>query len=226
MAMTPTRTFPAMTIGLARRLVAGLVLMLGACWLGAAEYPAQNTVDIFRARVQAARLLSLPKPPAGVRDVRWSDLSPADWHPGAFLNGLDFGTKGDTDPLAMHAREQVRQLWDTAPAVPLADDGPVRLTGFPLRLEGRPGASGTIVLVPYDGAGTHHAAPPANQMVLVALKSALPRNLDGYPIWITGRIYAVRSSTQYGNAAYTMTDASWSKYPYEKFPLPPYSPPR
>jgi hypothetical protein len=202
-------------------LAASLALLAGGRARGT-EMPAQNAVENMRARVEAARLLSIPKPPPGVRDLRWNELSPPGWNPGRFLHELDISKLGDSDPRAAQAMEKVRQEWDAAPAVTFTDDRPVRLTGFPIMLDPGQGLSRAILLVPYYGACIHKPSPPANQMVMVVLKNGLPRNMDGLPIWVLGRIYAARNSTQYGKVAYTITEGSWIKYPYDKYPMPQY----
>lgn len=213
-----------MTNTLVRLLLASALAVQAGGGLWATEIPEQSVVENWRARVEAARLASVPKPPAGVREMRWNELSPAGWDPGRFLKQLDIGKVNDNDPAAAIAMQRIRQEWDAAPAVSFADDAPVRMTGFPIMLEPGDGLSKTILLVPYRGACIHRPSPPANQMVLVTLRNGLPRNLDGYPIWITGRIYAARNATQHGKVAYTMTNATWSKYPYEKYPIPQYVP--
>jgi len=178
----------------------------------------------MRARVEAARRLSVPRPPPGVRDMRWNELSPPGFNPGRFLEELDIGRLGDSDPRAVQAMEKIQREWDAAPAVTFTDDQPVRLTGFPVLLEPGDGLSRAILLVPYYGACIHRPSPPANQMVMVVLKNPMPRNMDHLPIWVLGRIYAVRTATQHGKAAYTITEGTWLKYPYEKYPMPLYSP--
>jgi len=205
-----------------RRLLAASLALLAAGRARGTDMPAQNAVENMRARVEAARLLSIPKPPPGVRDLRWNELSPPGWNPGSFLRELDVGKLGDSDPRAVQAMKEVRREWDAAPAVTFTDDKPVRLTGFPILLDPGQGLSRAILLVPYYGACIHRPSPPANQMVMVVLKQGLPRNLDGLPIWVLGRIYAARTSTQYGKVAYTVMDGSWIKYPYDKYPMPQY----
>ncbi len=207
-----------------RALIAASLAWLGADRPGATEGPAQNAVENMRARVEAARLLSVPKPPPGVRDLRWHELSPPGYNPGRYLQQLDIGRLGDSDPRAVQAMQKIQQEWDAAPAVSFADDQPVRLTGFPILLEPGQGLSRSILLVPYYGACIHRPSPPANQMVMVVLKNPMPRNMDHLPIWVLGRIYPARTATQYGKAAYTITEGTWIKYPYEKYPMPQYIP--
>lgn len=214
------------TIAMPRRhlLLAAGALALGAPRAGATVFPAQNAVENMRARVEEARRLSVPKPPPGVRDLRWNELSPPGFNPGRLLEQIDVGALGDSDPRAVQAMERIRREWDAAPSVTFADDNPVRMTGYPILLEPGEGTSRTILLVPYYGACIHRPSPPANQMVLVVLKNPMPRNMDHLPIWVLGRIYPARTGTQFGKVAYTITEGTWLKYPYEKYPMPQYTP--
>ena len=205
-------------------MLAASLALTGAGRLQASPEPARNAVENMRARVEAARLLSVPKPPPGVRELRWQELSPPGFNPGRYLQELDIGTMGDSDPRAVKAMEKIRQAWDAAPAVSFTDDRPVRLTGFPILLEPGEGLSRSILLVPYYGACIHRPSPPANQMVMVVLKNPMPRNMDHLPVWILGRIYAARTTTQYGKVAYAVTEGTWIKYPYDKYPVPQYVP--
>lgn len=222
-AMAPPR-FPSGVLPRRRLLLAASLALGGAGPLRATERPAQSVVDSLRARVEAARLLSVPKPPAGVRELRWHELSPPGFNPGRFLEELDIGRLGDSDPRAVQAQKKIQAAWDAAPAVTFTDDQPVRLTGFPILLEPGQGLSRAVLLVPYYGACIHRPAPPANQMVMVVLKNPMPRNMDHLPVWILGRIYAARTSTQHGKVAYTMPEGTWIPYPHDKFPMPQYVP--
>jgi hypothetical protein len=189
-----------------RLLLAGSLALAGADPLRANPKPAQNAVENMRARVEAARLLSVPKPPPGVRDMRWHELSPPGFNPGRFLDELNIKELADSDPRAVQALERIQREWDEAPSVVFDNDRPVRLTGFPILLDRGQGLSRAI------------------QMVLVVLKNPMPRNMDHLPVWVLGRIYAARTATQFGKAAYTVTEGTWIKYPHEKYPMPQYVP--
>lgn len=193
-------------------------------WAAATEYPAKDAVENWRERVEAARLLAVPKPPAGVRDLSWGELAPPGWNPGDFLKQFHSMRGAAPDPRSTFATAQTRRLWDQAPAVKFDNDNPVRLTGYPVMLDAGDALSKTILLVPYDRAGKDRPAPPANQMVMVVLTGGMPRNLRDKPVWITGRLVAARMSTPYGVAAYTMPQGSWAKYPIEHHPMPKYAP--
>lgn len=207
------------------RLMTILVLasaLLGAAGRSGAAQPSDDPAARWRARVEQAKLLSVPKPPAGVRAIRWDALAPAGWDAQAILRQHDAHELQRNDPRAVEARARLSRAWEAAPTVTFTDDAPVRLAGFPVMIDSGQGLSRTIVLVPYHSDGDRRPLPPANQMVLAYLKPGVPRNLGNDPIWITGRIYPVRSPTPNGVAAYLMPEARWQKYPYPAYPLPPY----
>jgi hypothetical protein len=198
--------------------------LLAFAWTGAAAQDSDDPRIRWRERVEAAKLLSLPKPPAGIRNLGWHDLSPPGWDPGQFLRKFDLHGLSKDDPRAIDAMAQIRREWDAAPTVPATDDAPIRLAGSPVLLEPGDGLSKTVLLVPYHGDGMEKPPPPANQMILAVFKRGLPRNMESVPIWITGRIYPVRTPTPYGKAAYLMPEGKWQKYPYPAYPMPPYQP--
>jgi len=199
---------------------------------------AQSETDVnarIRARVAEAKLLALPKPPAGVRDLHWSQMSPPGWDAVQLLRDHHVHDHDDAantrpsfapDRRAAIARTSLRQEWDSAPTVPEIIDTPVRLFGLPILLDSSQGLSKSILLVPYLSDGDRRPHPPANQMVVVYLKPGLPRNLERTPVWITGSLYPVRTPTALGQAAYLMPDAKWHKYPFPEYPLPRYALPR
>lgn len=204
-------------------LLAALVLC-GAGTTGALASPEQDPMARWRARVEQARLASVPPPPKGVRDLQWSELSPPGWNPGLTLQRLGVGAMKDNDPGVSDTMTQIRREWDHAPPVSLPEGTPVRLTGFPVLLDEMAGSARTIILAPYYGACVHRPSPPANQMVVVALKNAFPVNMQPYPVWIVGKIVPQLTPTRYGQAAYLMVDAKWEPYPYQKYPMPQYQP--
>lgn len=207
----------------------GMAVPCGGAWAQAAD----DVNARIRARIAAAKLLAVPKPPPGVQELALSAMSPPGWDAVQLLREHDVHDHGNraqpsfaTDLRGVAARTSLRREWDAAPTVPDLVDTPVRLFGYPVMLEPGQGLSGSIVLVPYLSDGDVRPHPPANQMVVVALKPGLPRNLERTPIWITGRLYAVRTPTPLGKAAYLIADGKWQKYPFPEFPLPPYALPR
>ncbi len=188
--------------------------------------PTPDPMAHWRAQIEAARRLSIPPPPKGVRETPWNALSPVGWNPGQILQRLGISQVGDGDPKAVDLEKQIKLEWDKAPAVQFKDEIPIRLTGYPVMLSRGEGLAKDILLVPYRGACIHRPAPPANQMVMVSFKpgQGLPRNMDNEVLWVTGRIYALAYPTEYGQVAYVMPDARWQEYPKEKYPLPLYTP--
>lgn len=206
-----------------------MILTAAAAWLwaGAGTAFAEYNIDPmshWRAQIEDARRKNVPPPPRGVREMHWNTLSPAGWNPGQILQRLGVRAVSDGEPGARQVEAEIQREWDKAPTVPLNDDTPVRMTGYPTMLDAGEGLAKTILLVPYRGACIHRPSPPANQMVMVTFRSGIPRNMDATSIWVTGKIYALAAPTPYGRVAYTMPDAQWQKYPVEKYPLPQYIP--
>lgn len=210
-----------MTLRLSSLLLASAVLA------GTTGARAQYNIDPmahWRMQIEEARRKTLPAPPKGTRELHWNALSPAGWNPGQILQRLGVRNISDGNPRAREVEAQIQQEWDKAPTVPLNDDSPVRMTGYPIILGAGEGLARTILLVPYRGACIHSPAPPANQMVMVSFKQGLPRNMDTTALWVTGKIHVLAAPTPYGRVAYTMSDATWQKYPVEKYTLPQYVP--
>lgn len=178
----------------------------------------------WRAQIEDARRKTIPPPPKGVRELHWNDLSPPGWNPGQILQRLGVRKMSDGDPGARKLEAEIQREWDLAPTVALEVLTPVRMTGYPILLTPGEGLARSILLVPYFGACIHKPSPPANQMVMVSFKSGLPRNMDTTALWVTGRIHVLASPTPYGRVGYTMTEASWLRYPVDKYPLPQYVP--
>ena len=199
-----------------------------AVW-GLAAVPARAQYNIdpmanWRGQIEDARRKTIPAPPKGVRDLQWNALSPAGWNPGRILQRLGVMKVSDIEPAAREIEVEIQREWDNAPTVPLTDDTPVRMTGYPTMISAGDGLAKTILLVPSRGAGIQRPAPPANQMVMVTFKSGIPRNMDTTPIWVTGKISPLAVPTAHGRVAYTMPDAQWQKFPAQAYPLPRYMP--
>lgn len=203
-----------------------LPLALLAGWSAPAAR-AQFNVDPmarWREQIEDARRKTIPPPPRGVRELNWNELSPPGWNPGKILERLGVRQINDGDPIARQVEAEIQSEWDKAPSVPVDNAQRVRLTGFPIMLTPGEGLVTTVLLVPYFGACIHKPSPPANQMVMVSFRPGIPRNLDTTALWVTGRLHNLPSPTPYGRVAYTMTDASWLRYPVERHPLPQYIP--
>lgn len=188
--------------------------------------PLRDPLAALRAQAQAARLSSIPVPPVGVREMAWSQLSPAGWNAQQTLDRLGVAQLQDDDPAAPAIMAEVRRAWQQAPAATNLGPMPVRLTGFPVMPDDASAPTREIILAPYYGACVHSPTPPPNQMVLVTLAQPLPRDRYQYPIWVTGSLSVKPTITRQGRVAYRMVDATWEAYPYQKYPMPPYQLPR
>lgn len=205
-------------------LLASATLLIFSAAAGArAEYNIDPLAH-WRAQIEDARRKTVPAPPKGTRELHWNALSPTGWNPGQILQRLGVRRLSDGDPRAKDVEAEIQKEWDQAPTVPIGDETAVRMTGYPTMLSPGEGLAKTILLVPYRGACIHRPSPPANQMVMVSFKQGIPRNMDTTAIWITGRLHVLAAPSPYGRVAYTMTDATWQKYPVERYPLPQYIP--
>lgn len=142
---------------------------------------------------------------------RWLDLTPPGWNPYAKMNPHLFGRMEDGTPEAAAAMQQIREALDNAPAVETLAGRAVRLPGYVVPLQsGREGLK-EFLLVPYFGACIHTPPPPANQIVVVRLKSAAKslRSMDA--IRVAGRLSLERQYTGMGAAAYRVDDAAFER---------------
>lgn len=201
---------------------AALLLLLAPATAGQSE----NPEAIFRAVAQAARIGTPPPPPAGVRDMHWSELSPRGWDARATLRRWTVTDLEENDPRIKSVQAGIRGEWDRAPTIDPPANAVVRLTAFAVPLKDSKQATMTVILAPFAGDGIEAPIPPANQMILVTLNRALPAPMVGYPIWVTGKITRKPMSTRIGRVAYQMSGATWEPYPYQKYPLPQYQWPR
>ena len=181
--------------------------------------------SVFRSAAAAARRGTPPPPPPGVSDLAWSSLSPPGYSPVSTLLRLGVG-KLDEDKHYPEIMAKIRREWDLAPAVKPPANKYVRMIAFAVPLEGGTGPVKTAILAPFDGFDIHQPIPPANQLILVTLDHALPRNKTRYPIWVTGKVSQRPTTTRLARVAYQMRDAKWEWYPYEKYALAPYQWPR
>jgi len=153
-------------------------------------------------------------PPAGVRDLVWDDLVPADWNPRQLLDDAGFDDMKDGDPRANALLEQLRAEWDKAPVVATLDGQRVRLPGFVVALEGDERSVREFLLVPYFGACIHVPPPPSNQVVHVTPAKPIAEKLAMYPVWVIGRLRASGKATDMGTAGYRIDGAVVEAYPW------------
>lgn len=211
---------------LSRSFGKALVLLVLACTGAGAHQLNRDSEPMgrWREQIDNARRLAVPPPPKGVRDVQWEELSPRGWNPGKIMQRLGVSKVSATDPQYRDVETEILREWDRAPTVAIADTNPIRLTGYSIILGEGQGLVKTIILVPYHGHGIHRPPAPANQRVMVSLKHGLPRNMGETPIWVTGQIHPLGAPTLAGWVGYTMTDATWQKFPVSQYPLPRYNP--
>ena len=209
----------------ATRLLTALVCSAWLAPVSATAVP-QNVVASLLAHAELVRQGSVPAPPAGVQDMQWQQLYPANWKPGKILDQLGVGKLQDDDPQAPSIMAKISRAWQAAPVMSKPIDGAVRLTGFAVMPKAAADASDTVILVPYYGACIHTPPPPSNQMVLVKLKQKIPTTMYQFPIWVTGKLLVKSSSTEHGRVAYRIDNATWEPYPYLKYPIPKYQLPR
>ncbi|MCB1886797.1 MAG: DUF3299 domain-containing protein [Rhodocyclaceae bacterium] len=153
-------------------------------------------------------------PPAGVRDLVWDDLVPADWNPRQLLDDAGFDDMQDNDPRANELLDQLRVEWDKAPVVAGLDGQRIRLPGFVVALEGDETTVREFLLVPYFGACIHVPPPPSNQVVHVKPAKPFGEKLAMYPVWVTGKLITSGKTTEMGAAGYRIEAAQVEPYPW------------
>lgn len=108
------------------------------------------------------------------------------------------------DPEGVWMSRTRRTRRPPAPVVQSLDGKRVRIGGYvvPLDLDAR-----TVkewLLVPFVGACIHVPPPPSNQVIHVMAETAFRiRNLFD-PVWVTGRLSVVQSSTELADAGYAL----------------------
>lgn len=155
-----------------------------------------------------------PPAAAGVVDLEWDALVPADYQPDKLLADYDLEDLSDDDPRARELMGRLQELWDQAPVKPELDGEAVRLPGFVVPLEDDTEDTSSFLLVPYYGACVHVPPPPANQTVYV-LTQADGKERPGLfdVVWVTGTMSVKRIANDIAEAGYTLyaTDVE----PYE-----------
>ncbi len=147
------------------------------------------------------------------RQITWDDLMPKDWDPMTDFKKLDFSKLKDSDPRAQEALLQLREAWNNAPIEPSIDGASVRIPGFIVPLEVARHQITEFLLVPFFGACIHVPPPPANQIIHVFPSKALKKGMQSMDtVWISGKLEAVPSDTDMGNASYRMQAESVEPY--------------
>jgi len=147
-------------------------------------------------------------PSAGTpREIKWLDLVPPGWDPGAALREKMDGKPlpmSDADPGVIRMLRDMREVWDNAPVNEAMDGVLVKLPGYVVPLEETRDGVKEFLLVPYFGACIHSPPPPANQIVhVVTAKPARGlRSMD--VVWTTGTLQAQRQDSYMGKSGYHM----------------------
>ncbi len=151
------------------------------------------------------------KPAANFREISWDDLAPEDWDPMAGIKIDDFAKLEDGDPRADKLLKQMLDAWKKAPVVPALNKQRVRLAGFVVSLDPKPGQLREFLLVPYFGACIHSPPPPANQAIHVVMDKPFAGQMME-PFWISGELSIARSDSPFGSAAYRMRGMQAQRY--------------
>lgn len=148
-----------------------------------------------------------------VKELEWDDLIPKDARPDDLLKAYNADELSDDDPRAEELMKKLREMWKLAPVVQALDGDTIRLPGFVVPLEGDGKVVSSFLLVPYYGACIHVPPPPANQTVYVqaAEGSATVRELFE-TVWVTGRLSVQSTSSELGDAGYSISAAKVEPY--------------
>ena len=153
-----------------------------------------------------------PAKAAGIKEINWDALMPADWNPMKSMEAINLGAMNDGDPRAQKALEQMREAWNNAPVSSALNGTRVRIAGFVVPLEGQRGEVSEFLLVPYFGACIHTPPPPPNQIIHVNPAQPLKSEAASEAVWVSGILETVRSETGMGNASYRMRGVTVTPY--------------
>lgn len=151
------------------------------------------------------------KPAGSFREINWDDLAPEDWDPLAGIKIDEIAKLQDGDPRADKLLKQMLDAWKKAPVVPALNKQRVRLAGFVVSLDPKPGQLREFLLVPYFGACIHSPPPPANQAIHVVMDKPFAGQMME-PFWISGELSIARSDSPFGSAAYRMRGMQAQRY--------------
>ena len=148
------------------------------------------------------------------RDTRWPELLPTGWDPDSQLKALQKGgvVLMDSSPQAQDMMQQIRDIWDNAPANPAMHGIAVRIPGYVVPLEVSIYGIREFLLVPYFGACIHTPPPPSNQIIRVwsAKQQKHLRSMDA--VWVSGTLSTVRSESDMGPSSYRLELAEVQAY--------------
>lgn len=146
------------------------------------------------------------------QEIKWDELAPASWDPMKPFKGIDLKKLDDADPRAGAALREAKEYWKNAPINPAMNGKSIKIPGFVVSLDGEGEALKEFLLVPYFGGCIHVPPPPANQIIHVNSVKAIKgvRTMD--PVWISGVLNVKPSSTEMGDAGYSLVAQSVEMY--------------
>lgn len=155
-----------------------------------------------------------PQPASAYRNLKWEDLIPPGWDPAQAIRGMNFDQLDDADPRAIEAFENLRKIWDNAPANAELDGKRVRIPGFLVPLDPvRDGNIREFLLVPYFGACIHTPPPPSNQVIHVISPKPLSKEQQKVllsaasrygAILVSGKLEIVNARTSMAASGYRL----------------------
>ena len=164
----PIRPLPALTLTLS--------LVLTACGDDPGADAARGTDAHSRASDAALTARE------GFEALDWDALLPPDWQPEALLEELEVENIPDEDPRAVAIMEQIMELWNAAPTVPLLAGRRISLTGFLVPLDFETDVLSEFLLIPYYGGCIHVPPPPANQTIRVVMPEGKPHRAGVFDV--------------------------------------------
>ncbi|WP_313055108.1 DUF3299 domain-containing protein [Pseudomonas lopnurensis] len=158
------------------------------------------------SRLLLATLFALAAPfaIAGVRELQWSDLVPADAPPPPPPVAVhDLSQLADM--LAAESGTAATQQSPAAPMVEALDGAQVKLPGYIVPLDlSEDGRVTEFLLVPYFGACIHVPPPPSNQIVHAISELGVRVDALYQPFWIEGPLKVEHASSELAEAGYRM----------------------
>ena len=112
----------------------------------------------------------------------------------------------------LFALKKAKEYRKNAPINPAMNGKSIKIPGFVVSLDGEGEALKEFLLVPYFGGCIHVPPPPANQIIHVKSVKAIKgvRTMD--PVWISGVLNVKPSSTEMGDAGYSLVAQSVEMY--------------
>ena len=169
-------------------------------------------VSVAACAAATSYLLLRPSAPGGAhgsqvivyRNADWEELVPKDWDPIKKFRDANFSAMQDSDPRAMELLREMRETWDNAPTNNALDKQAIRIPGYVVPIDETKSGMREFLLVPYFGACIHTPPPPANQIIDIKLREPSKDVRMMEPVWVSGRITTLRSTTAMGASGYSM----------------------